>query len=101
MASLSSASRTDRLEALPELLRLAADDLAREIVGLRGLGHRLPHVLKRHGDHLLAERRVERVQPVEAEETQHHPEGRALDEQGEEQEAGRQHGDEALGIRRR
>ena len=69
-----------------------------DVVLGRRQADRVAHVAERQSQHLIAQRLVDRGQPVDAEQTDHRAQRRAVDQKREQDEAGRQDRDEALDL---
>ena len=69
-----------------------------DVVLGRGLADGVAHVAQRQRQHLIAQRLIDRGQPVDAEQTDHRAERGAVDQEREQHEAGRQDRDEALDL---
>ena len=86
-------------QALAKILGLGAHDFFGQIVILRGARNPFAHRLQRHCDNLFGEGQIQRGELVEVQLGDHHPQGRALHQQGEQGEARRQNPDGTLGFR--
>ena len=87
---------------LGDALLVRTDDLGRRlradvIVGDHGTD-RVAHARQRQRQHLMTQRLVDRRQPVEPQQADHRPQRGAVDEQGEQHEAGPEDRDEALDL---
>ncbi len=71
-----------------------------QIVRLGGLDHHLAGLGIGELQHPVPQKAVDRRQAVEPEQADERPQGRAVDQKGEEDEAGRQHRDEVAGLAR-
>ncbi len=71
-----------------------------QIVRLGGLDHHLARLGVGELQHPVAQQPVDRRQAVESEQADERPQGRAVDQKGEQHEAGRQHRDEVARLAR-
>ena len=69
-----------------------------EVVLGRRLADGVAHVAQRRGQHLMAQRLIDRGQPVDAEQMDHRAQRGAVDQERDQHEAGREDRDEALDL---
>ena len=69
-----------------------------DVVLGRGLADGVTHVAQGGGQHLIAQRLIDRGQPVDAEQMDHRAQRRAVDQKRDQHESGRQDRNEALDL---